>query len=124
MVCFLFYNRAETLQQEAMLIFAKCPLFSFAFSFKSKPGSLVYLSGPFLFEFPKFRGQVDVCCADAGLPALPLGRDSAGRERVRGNGAGGWYRWGVCCLIKGRGAVGRRLSLREIACHLCGSALV
>lgn len=53
---FLFFNRAEMLQQKAVMIFAKCLLYSFALSFKSKPGRLVYLSGAFLFEFPPFRG--------------------------------------------------------------------
>lgn len=51
----------------------------------------------------------------------PLGRDRAGRERVRGNGAGAWYRWGVCCLMKGRGWAGWRVRLRageEIGHHL------
>lgn len=113
------------LQQEAMLIFAKCFLYSFALSFRSKPGRLVYLSGPFLFEFPKFRGQVDVCHADVGLPASPLGRDHGGRERVRANDGGGWCRWGVCCLIKGRGAAGRRLRAGEEIAHCFSeSALV
>ena len=80
-----------------------------------------------MFEFPKFRGQVDVCSADVGLPAFPLGRDCAGRGRVRRNGAGGWDRWGVCCLMKGRGGAGGRLRVRageEVVLHLSVCALV
>lgn len=109
------------------MIFAKRSLYSFALSFRSKSRRLVYLSGPFLFEFPKFRGQVDVSRADVGLPAPPLGRQR--------KGWGKWCWWlvqmGSLLPDKGRGGAGRRLRLMSrsragggIAHHFSESALV
>lgn len=60
-----------------------------------------------------------------GSACIALGRDRAGRKRVRGNG--GWCRWGICCLIKRRGVAGRRLRLGagdEIVQHFSESVLV